>query len=157
MQESKVDFKPTLGLLDATMIVAGSMIGSGIFIVSSEITRSVGGAGYLIAMWILTGVVTIIAAVSYGELSAMFPKAGGMYVYLREAYGSLVGFLYGWTFFTIIQTGTIAGFPKPISRRPYNNVGLVCAMPVAWIWQYSRSEDGQSAISFFALIPSRRH
>jgi APA family basic amino acid/polyamine antiporter len=84
------------------------MIGSGIFIVSSEITRSVGGAGYLIAMWVLTGVVTIIAAVSYGELSAMFPKAGGMYVYLREAYGSLVGFLYGWTFFTIIQTGTIA-------------------------------------------------
>ncbi|HEY8937678.1 MAG TPA: amino acid permease [Cyclobacteriaceae bacterium] len=108
MQEGKVDFKPTLGLLDATMIVAGSMIGSGIFIVSSEITRSVGGAGYLIAMWILTGVVTIIAAVSYGELSAMFPRAGGMYVYLREAYGSLVGFLYGWTFFTIIQTGTIA-------------------------------------------------
>lgn len=90
------------------MIVAGSMIGSGIFIVSSEIARSVGGAGYLVAMWVLTGVITIIAAVSYGELSAMFPKAGGMYVYLREAYSPLVGFLYGWTFFTIIQTGTIA-------------------------------------------------
>ncbi|MFD1001138.1 APC family permease [Ohtaekwangia kribbensis] len=106
--ETKQEFKPHLGLLDATMIVAGSMIGSGIFIVSSEITRSVGGAGYLVAMWVLAGVITIIAAVSYGELSAMYPKAGGMYVYLREAFGPLTGFLYGWTFFTIIQTGTIA-------------------------------------------------
>jgi APA family basic amino acid/polyamine antiporter len=106
--ENKQDFKPRLGLLDATMIVAGSMIGSGIFIVTSEITRSVGGAGYLVAMWVLTGIITIIAAVSYGELSAMYPKAGGMYVYLREAYSPLIGFLYGWTFFTIIQTGTIA-------------------------------------------------
>lgn len=106
--ESTQEFKPRLGLLDATMIVAGSMIGSGIFIVSSEITRSVGGAGYLVAMWVLAGIITIIAAVSYGELSAMYPKAGGMYVYLREAFGPLTGFLYGWTFFTIIQTGTIA-------------------------------------------------
>lgn len=108
MEETKQEFKPRLGLLDATMIVAGSMIGSGIFIVSSEIARSVGGAGYLIGMWVLTGVITVIAAVSYGELSAMFPRAGGMYVYLREAYGPLIGFLYGWTFFTIIHTGTIA-------------------------------------------------
>ena len=108
MSNPKESFRPQLGLLDSTMIVAGSMIGSGIFIVSSQITRSVGGAGYLIAMWVLAGVVTIIAALSYGELSGMFPKAGGMYVYLREAYGSLIGFLYGWTFFTIIQTGTIA-------------------------------------------------
>lgn len=108
MEEAKRDFKQHVGLLDATMIVAGSMIGSGIFIVSSEITRNVGSAGLLLAMWILAGVVTIIAAVSYGELSAMFPKAGGMYVYLREAYNPLIGFLYGWTFFTIIQTGTIA-------------------------------------------------
>jgi basic amino acid/polyamine antiporter, APA family len=108
MEEPKQEFKPRLGLLDATMIVAGSMIGSGIFIVSSEIARSVGGAGYLIGMWVLTGVITIIAAVSYGELAGMFPKAGGMYVYLREAFSPLIGFLYGWTFFTIIQTGTIA-------------------------------------------------
>ncbi|HEY9045668.1 MAG TPA: amino acid permease [Ohtaekwangia sp.] len=107
-EERAPDFTPRLGLLDATMIVAGSMVGSGIFIVSSEITRSVGGAGYLVAMWILTGIITIIAAISYGELSAMFPKAGGMYVYLREAFGPLTGFLYGWAFFTIIQTGTIA-------------------------------------------------
>lgn len=90
------------------MVVAGSMIGSGIFIVSAEVTRHVGGAGVMLMMWILAGVVTIIAATSYGELSAMFPRAGGMYVYLREAFGPLVGFLYGWTFFTIIQTGTIA-------------------------------------------------
>lgn len=107
-EASENGFKPRLDLLDATMIVAGSMIGSGIFIVSSEIARNVGGAGYLIAMWVLAGVVTIIAALSYGELSAMFPKAGGQYIYLKEAYNPLVGFLYGWAFFTVIQTGTIA-------------------------------------------------
>lgn len=108
MATDRGEFKQNIGLLDATMVVAGSMIGSGIFIVSSEIARNVGGAGLLLGMWILAGVITIIAAVSYGELSSMFPRAGGMYVYLREAYGPLVGFLYGWTFFTIIQTGTIA-------------------------------------------------
>jgi basic amino acid/polyamine antiporter, APA family len=102
------EFVPRLGLLDATMIVSGSMIGSGIFIVTAEITRSVGGAGWMLAMWALAGIVTVIAAVSYGELAAMFPKAGGQYIYLREAYNPLVGFLYGWSFFTVIQTGTIA-------------------------------------------------
>lgn len=106
--EAVTEFVPRLGLLDATMIVVGSMIGSGIFIVSAEITRNVGGAGWMIAMWALAGIVTVIAAVSYGELAAMFPKAGGQYVYLREAYNPLVGFLYGWSFFTVIQTGTIA-------------------------------------------------
>jgi basic amino acid/polyamine antiporter, APA family len=108
MDKTGQEFKQNIGLLDATMVVAGSMIGSGIFIVSSEISRNVGGAGLLLLMWLLAGVITVIAAMSYGELSAMFPKAGGMYVYLREAFGPLVGFLYGWTFFTIIQTGTIA-------------------------------------------------
>ena len=102
------EFVPRLGLLDATMIVAGSMIGSGIFIVTAEVTRSVGGAGWMLAMWLLAGIVTVIAAVSYGELAAMFPRAGGQYVYLREAYNPLVGFLYGWSFFAVIQTGTIA-------------------------------------------------
>lgn len=101
-------FKKSLGLLDATMIVAGSMIGSGIFIVSSEIARSVGSSGHFLLMWILAGIVTMIAALSYGELSAMFPKAGGQYVYLQEAYNPLIGFLYGWAFFAVIQTGTIA-------------------------------------------------
>ncbi len=107
-QTNEPGFKPRVNLLDATMVVAGSMIGSGIFIVSAEITRSVGGAGWMLAMWLLAGLVTVIAAVSYGELAAMFPRAGGQYVYLREAYNSLIGFLYGWAFFTVIQTGTIA-------------------------------------------------
>jgi len=101
-------FKPTLGLFDATMIVAGSMIGSGIFIVSADITRNVGSAGWLIAVWLITGFMTLTAAMSYGELSAMYPKAGGQYVYLKESYNPLVGFLYGWSFFAVIQTGTIA-------------------------------------------------
>lgn len=101
-------FKPTLSLLDATMIVAGSMIGSGIFIVSADIIRNTGSAGWLMIVWLITGFMTITAAVSYGELSAMYPKAGGQYVYLKEAYNPLIGFLYGWSFFSIIQTATIA-------------------------------------------------
>ena len=101
-------FKPTLKLLDATMLVAGSMIGSGIFIVSADITRNVGSSGWLIFVWLLTGFMTLTAAVSYGELSAMYPKAGGQYVYLKEAYNPLTGFLYGWSFFSVIQTATIA-------------------------------------------------
>lgn len=104
----ETSFKPTLGLFDATMIVAGSMIGSGIFIVSADITRNVGSAGWLIAVWLITGFMTLTAAMSYGELSAMYPKAGGQYVYLKESYNPLVGFLYGWSFFSVIQTGTIA-------------------------------------------------
>jgi APA family basic amino acid/polyamine antiporter len=101
-------FARSLGLLDATMIVAGSMIGSGIFIVSADITRNVGSAGWLIAVWLITGFMTITAALSYGELSSMFPRAGGQYVYLKEAYNPLLGFLYGWSFFAVIQTATIA-------------------------------------------------
>ena len=102
------EFKKELGLFDGTMLVVGSMIGSGIFIVSADIVRQVGSAGWLIAIWLLTGFITIVAAVSYGELSAMFPKAGGQYVYLKEAYNKLIAFLYGWSFFAVIQTGTIA-------------------------------------------------
>src|SRR5205807_8610742 len=90
------------------MLVAGSMIGSGIFIVSADIARQVGSAGWLLAVWLVTGVLTISAALSYGELAAMMPRAGGQYVYLREAYSPLWGFLYGWTVFLVIQTGTIA-------------------------------------------------
>jgi APA family basic amino acid/polyamine antiporter len=97
-----------LGLLDSTMLVAGSMIGSGIFIVSAEIARQVGSPGWLLVVWIITGVLTVIGALSYGELAAMMPRAGGQYVYLREAFSPLWGFLYGWTFFLVIQTGTIA-------------------------------------------------
>src|SRR3712207_5653887 len=99
MKEQQTSFKQSLGLLDATMIVAGSMIGSGIFIVSADITRTVGSAGWLIGVWLITGFMTLTAALSYGELSAMFPRAGGQYVYLKEAYNPLIGFLYGWSFF----------------------------------------------------------
>jgi len=116
MAEQTASFKPTLGLLDATMIVAGSMIGSGIFIVSADITRNVGSAGWLIFVWLITGFMTITAAVSYGELSGMFPKAGGQYVYLKEAYNPLIGFLYGWSFFAVIQTGTIAAVGVAFSK-----------------------------------------
>ena len=109
-------FKQSLGLVDATMVVAGSMIGSGIFIVSADITRNVGSAGWLIAVWLITGFMTITAAVSYGELSGMFPKAGGQYVYLREAFNPLAGFLYGWSFFAVIQTATIAAVGVAFAR-----------------------------------------
>ena len=105
-----------LGLLDSTMIVAGSMIGSGIFIVSADIARQVGSAGWLLAVWLVTGGLTLIGALSYGELAAMFPRAGGQYVYLREAYGPLWGFLYGWTLFLVIQTGTIAAVAVAFAR-----------------------------------------
>lgn len=100
--------KRELGLLDSTMIVAGSMIGSGIFIVTADIARAVGSPGYILLIWLITGVITLIAALSYGELAGMMPKAGGQYIYLREAYNPLVGFLFGWTVFMVIQTGVIA-------------------------------------------------
>jgi APA family basic amino acid/polyamine antiporter len=116
MTEQQPSFKPTLGLFDSTMIVAGSMIGSGIFIVSADITRNVGGAGWLIFVWVITGFMTLTAAVSYGELSAMFPKAGGQYVYLKEAFNPLAGFLYGWSFFAVIQTATIAAVGVAFSK-----------------------------------------
>lgn len=116
MSEQNPSFKPSLGLLDATMIVAGSMIGSGIFIVSADITRNVGSAGWLLIVWLVTGFMTIVAAVSYGELSGMYPKAGGQYVYLKEAYNPLMGFLYGWSFFAVIQTATIAAVGVAFAR-----------------------------------------
>ena len=109
-------FKPSLGAFDATMIVAGSMIGSGIFIVSADIMRNVGSAGWLVMVWLITGFMTLTAALSYGELSAMFPKAGGQYVYLKESYNPLLGFLYGWSFFSVIQTGTIAAVGVAFSK-----------------------------------------
>jgi APA family basic amino acid/polyamine antiporter len=109
-------FKRELGLLDGTMLVAGSMIGSGIFIVSADIARQVGSAGWLTLIWVVTALITVIAAVSYGELSAMFPKAGGQYVYLKEAYNKLIAFLYGWSLFGVIQTGTIAAVGVAFSK-----------------------------------------
>jgi APA family basic amino acid/polyamine antiporter len=136
-------FKPTLGLLDGTMIVAGSMIGSGIFIVSADITRNVGSAGWLVFVWLITGFMTLSAAVSYGELSGMYPKAGGQYVYLKEAYNPLTGFLYGWSFFAVIQTGTIAAvgvafskfagyFFPPLELKDENVVLLLGSWKIYW-------------------------
>ncbi|PWK79801.1 APA family basic amino acid/polyamine antiporter [Mucilaginibacter oryzae] len=113
---SQTKMKHELSLLDGTMLVSGSMIGSGIFIVSADITRNVGSAGWLIAIWLITGFMTLTAALSYGELSGMFPKAGGQYVYLKEAYNKLTAFLYGWSFFAVIQTGTIAAVGVAFSK-----------------------------------------
>src|SRR5712672_52487 len=120
-----------LGLLDSTMLVAGSMIGSGIFIVSADIGRLVGSAGWLLVVWAVTGALTVTAALSYGELAAMMPRAGGQYVYLREAYGRLWGFLYGWTLFLIIQTGTIAAVAVAFAR--YLGALVPTISPTVWI------------------------
>ncbi|RTY92376.1 APC family permease [Flavobacterium sp. GT3R68] len=108
MQENKTELKRSLGLIDATSLVAGSMIGSGIFIVTSAMARDIGSAGWLIVIWLITGIITVAAALSYGELAGMMPKAGGQFVYIQRAYGRLISFLYGWTVFTVIQTGVIA-------------------------------------------------
>src|SRR5512139_3350747 len=97
-----------LGLVDSTTLVMGSMIGSGVFIVAADISRQTQSPGLMIMTWIVTAILTLIAALSYGELAAAMPHAGGQYVYLREAFGPLFGFLYGWTLFLVIQTGTIA-------------------------------------------------
>ena len=110
------EFTRGLGLYDATMVVVGSMIGSGIFIVSADMARLVGSPGWLLLAWVVTGVLTITAALSYGELAAMMPRAGGQYVYLREAFSPLWGFLYGWTLFMVIQTGTIAAVAVAFAR-----------------------------------------
>ncbi|MDQ2863656.1 MAG: amino acid permease, partial [Bacteroidota bacterium] len=126
MSEHATSFKPSLRLFDATMIVAGSMIGSGIFIVSTDIVRNVGSAGWLIIVWAITGLMTVMAAISYGEMSGMFPKAGGQYVFLKEAFNPLAGFLYGWSSFTVIQTATIAAVGVAFSRFTAYIIPEVC-------------------------------
>ena len=110
------EFHRGLGLYDSTMVVVGSMIGSGIFIVSAEMARNIGSPGWMLGAWVLTGLLTIVGALSYGELAAMMPRAGGQYVYLREAFSPLWGFLYGWTLFLVIQTGTIAAVSVGFAR-----------------------------------------
>ena len=129
--EAGGEFVRGLGLLDSTMLVAGSMIGSGIFIVSADIGRLVGSPGWLLVVWVVTGALTITAALSYGELAAMMPRAGGQYVYLREAYSPLWGFLYGWTLFLIIQTGTIAAVAVAFAR--FLGVFTSLISPTQWI------------------------
>src|SRR5437773_2134517 len=109
-------FVRELGMFDSVMIVIGTMIGSGIFIVPAEMARELGSSGWLLVAWVVTAVLTIAAAMSYAELASMMPAAGGMYVYLREAFSPLWGFLYGWTLFTVIQTGTIAAVVVAFAR-----------------------------------------
>ncbi|MGC2233699.1 MAG: amino acid permease, partial [Candidatus Acidiferrum sp.] len=124
-------FVRAIGLFDGTMIVVGSMIGSGIFIVAADISRQTASSGGLLLTWIITGVLTISAALSYGELAALFPHAGGQYVYLREAYSPLWGFLYGWTLFLVIQTGTIAAVAVGFAK--YLGVLFPAISPTTWI------------------------
>src|SRR5437762_3996219 len=110
------EFRRGLGLFDSTMVVVGSMIGSGIFIVSADMSRTIGSPGWMLMAWVLTGVLTVVGALSYGELAAMMPRAGGQYVYLREAFSPIWGFLYGWTLFMVIQAGTIAAVAVGFAR-----------------------------------------
>src|SRR5438552_4029761 len=146
-----------LGLLDSTMLVAGSMIGSGIFIVSADIARLVGSAGWLLAVRAVTGVLTVVAALSYGELAAMMPRAGGQYVYLREAYSPLWGFLYGWTLFLVIQTGTIAAVAVAFAR--FLGVFTDAVSPTQWIvspimlsQRYAVSLSTQQLVAILIII-----
>ena len=135
------DQKQSLGLFDATTIVMGSMIGSGVFIVAADIGRQVGSPGMMLMAWVVTALLTLIAALSYGELAAMMPKAGGQYVYLREAFGPMYGFLYGWTFFTVIQTGTIAAVAVAFAKFlgvfvpdvPQKTVAIVLIVFLTWL------------------------
>src|SRR3954466_11714041 len=110
------EFRRGLGLYDSTMVVVGSMIGSGIFIVSADMARTIGSPGWLLVAWVVAGLLTIVGALSYGELAAMMPRAGGQYVYLREAFSPIWGFLYGWTLFLVIQSGTIAAVAVGFAR-----------------------------------------
>lgn len=133
--------KQSLGLFDATTIVMGSMIGSGVFIVAADIGRQVGSPGMMLMAWVVTALLTLIAALSYGELAAMMPRAGGQYVYLREAFGPMYGFLYGWTFFTVIQTGTIAAVAVAFAKflgvfvpdLPQKAVAIVLIVFLTWL------------------------
>ncbi|HEX2974721.1 MAG TPA: amino acid permease, partial [Bacteroidales bacterium] len=108
MAQEKHSFRREIKLFDGISIVAGSMIGSGIFIVSADIARNVGSPGWLMVCWLIAAIITVIGAISYGELASMMPNVGGQYAYLREAYHPLLGFLFGWTTFLVIQCGTIA-------------------------------------------------
>src|SRR4030081_756717 len=124
-------FVRAIGLFDGTMIVVGRSIRSGIFIVAADIARQTGSAGGLLTAWLITGLLTVSAALSYGELAALFPHAGGQYIYLREAYSPLWGFLYGWTLFLVIQTGTIAAVAIGFAR--YLGVLAPAISPQTWV------------------------
>src|SRR5919108_1923374 len=151
------EFKRGLGLFDSTMVVAGSMIGSGIYIVSAGMSRELGSPGWLLVAWLVTGVLTITAALAYGELAAMMPRAGGQYVYLREAYSPLWGFLYGWTLFMVIQTGTIAAVAVAFAR--FLGVFTDAVSPTQWIvppivlsQRYAVSLSTQQLVAILIII-----
>ena len=148
-----------LGLFDSTMIVIGVMIGSGIFIVSADMSRLINSPGWMLMAWVLTGVLTITAALSYGELAAMLPQAGGMYIYLREAFSPLWGFLYGWTFFTVIQTGTIAAvavafarFTAILNPRLSESSYIIAPIHVSSGYAFSLSTAQLLAIAVIAVL-----
>ena len=150
-------FVRDLGVVDSAMIVAGSMIGSGIFIVSADMSRMVGASGWLVLAWIVTGLLTLAAALAYGELAAMMPEAGGQYVYLREAYSPLWGFLYGWTFFLVIQTGTIAAVAVAFAR--FLGVLVPSISPDSWVVPpiavshgYALSLSTQQAVGVLCIV-----
>ena len=155
--ETPGHFRRALTLFDAVMLVTGSMIGSGIFLVSADIGRQVGGAGWLLVVWLLTGLITLAGAISYGELAAMFPKVGGQYVYLREAFGRLVAFLYGWTLFLVIQTGVIAAVAVAFAKYtgvllPWFSVkNVLFSLPIGG-WQFEFSTVQLLAIALIMGI-----
>jgi APA family basic amino acid/polyamine antiporter len=156
-QNKSTGFIRGLGLLDSTMIVAGSMIGSGIFIVSGGISKQVGAPGWLLVVWIVTGLLTVMAALSYGELAAMMPKAGGQYVYLREAFSPLWGFLYGWTLFLVIQTGTIAAVGVGFARYlgvlfPAVGEGKYLIAPIAISTNYAVSLSTAQLVGVLLIV-----
>jgi len=150
-------FVRALGLFDSTMIVVGSMIGSGIFIVSADIGRNTGSTGGLLAAWLISGLLTVAAALSYGELAAMMPKAGGQYIYLREAYSPLWGFLYGWTLFLVIQTGTIAAVAVGFARFlgvvwPAISPNAYVVPPIALSEKYAISLSVQQLVALLLIL-----
>ncbi|MGA2213081.1 MAG: amino acid permease [Bryobacteraceae bacterium] len=156
---NSTDLKQSLGLFDSTMIVAGSMIGAGIFIVSADMSRQVGSVGWLLGSWVITGLLTIAAALSYGELAAMMPHAGGQYVYLREAWSPLCGFLYGWTLFLVIETGTVAAIGVGFARylgilwpRISENSYLIPPIHVTGSYAVSLSTAQLIGVSIIALL-----
>src|ERR1700761_7863116 len=140
----------TLGLFSSTALVIGSMIGSGIFLVDADIARVTNSPALYLGAWVVTGVLTIIAALSYGELAAMMPKAGGQYVYLRESLGPLWGFLYGWTLFLVIQTGTIAAVCVAFGK--FLGVFFPRVSQTNWILHVGSGNIGLSTANLAAIV-----
>ena len=156
-QTEGTGFVRGLGLLDSTMVVAGAMIGSGIFIVPADIARLMGSGGWLLLVWVFTGLLTIAGALTYGELAGMMPRAGGQYVFLRESYSPMFGFLYGWTLFLVIQTGTIAAVAVAFAR--FLGVLVPAVSPTAWIVPpinltsgYAISLSWQQLVAILSLV-----